>query len=252
MTPGASPMLLAVAVGLVAAVLFGAAAPRLAIVLMGRVRCRAAVAAGGSSHVEAVATHRWMSGPVPAIHPIARIAACGMFALVAGWGAAAALPGLAEPDAATAVLRFACWAILWFSLLAAALCDTAARVIPRETCIAIAGAGMALQLMSCGAAALLAGAVFGVVVMLLCATANRIGALLGKGVQVGGGDVRCMAALSLASGSAAFAGFASCFLVVALCALVGRATGKLKGAATVPLAPFFCVWLWTGAGGVLA
>lgn len=253
MIPDMQPVLLAiaVAVGLAAAVLIGAAAaPRLAVVLMGRVRCRTATAAGDSSHV-AVATHRWMSSPVPAIHPAARIAACGVFALAMGWGAVAFLPGLSGPDAWTVALRFACWMILWFALLTAALCDVAARVIPWETCVAIAGAGAALQLASCGLASLLAGAAFGAAVMFLCAAANRIGNRLGRGSQVGGGDVRCMAALSLASGSAAFAGFAACFLVVALFALAGLVLGKLKGAATVPLAPFFCVWLWVGAGGAL-
>ena len=252
MTSDAQSVLLVVvvSVGFVATVLIGAAAaPRLAVVLMGRVRCRATAAAGDPLRAETVATHRWMSGPIPVIHPIARIVACVAFALAVIWGADVSLSGLAGHGAGAAVVRFACWVMLWFALLTAALCDTAARVIPRETCFAIAGAGSALQLVSCGLASLFAGVVFGVVVALLCAVANRIGNRLGRGSQIGGGDVRCMAAL--ASGSAAFAGFAACFLVVALFALAGRVLGKLKGAATVPLAPFFCVWLWVGAGGVL-
>ena len=254
MTPDAQSVLLAIAVsvGFMATVLIGAAAaPRLAVVLMGRVRCRATAAAGDPLRAEAVVTHRWMSGPVPVIHPIARIATCGAFVLAVIWGADASLSGLAGHGAGAAVVRFACWVMLWFALLTAALCDAAARVIPWETCFAIAGAGSALQLVSCGLASLFAGVVFGVVVALLCAVANRIGNRLGRGSQIGGGDVRCMVALSLASGPAAFAGFAACFLVVALFAFAGRVLGKLKDAATVPLAPFFCVWLWVGAGGVL-
>lgn len=66
--------------------------------------------------------------------------------------------------------------------------------------------------------------------------------------MVGGGDVRCMAALSVASGFAAPAGFAACFLAAAVVALVKCVMGKARAGDAMPLAPYLCVWLWVGAG----
>ncbi len=64
----------------------------------------------------------------------------------------------------------------------------------------------------------------------------------------GGGDVRCMMALSLASGFGAFDGFAACFMAATAGIVVGVALHAIDPGTAVPLAPFFCVWAAFGMG----
>lgn len=179
-------------------------------------------------------------------------AACALaFGAACGWAAfASCAAGLAgQPRIAAGA---ACWLAVGAAVLLAAACDLAARAIPRETCWAVGAAGALLQMVTAGPAALAAGALFGGAVAALCALCNRMALRRGRACAVGGGDVRCMAALSLASGYDAFGGFALCFSVAAACAVAGVATRRLHPAATVPLAPFFCLWAAFGAGSVWA
>ena len=114
------------------------------------------------------------------------------------------------------------------SILLAAVCvgciarivvvDLAERRIPRQLCWAIAASGALLQLMVNGTSSVLQGALYGVVVVVVC---SIVSALLGKN-SIGGGDVRCMAALSLATGWGAPVGFLACFAVATPWALVQR------------------------------
>jgi len=87
--------------------------------------------------------------------------------------------------------------------------DLAERRIPRQLCWVIAASGALLQLMVNGTNSVLQGALCGVAVVVVC---NIVSALLGKN-SIGGGDVRCMAALSLATGWGAPVGFFACFAV---------------------------------------
>jgi len=96
--------------------------------------------------------------------------------------------------------------------------DLAERRIPRQLCWVIAASGALLQLLVNGTSSILQGTLCGVVVVVVC---NIVSALLGKN-SIGGGDVRCMAALSLATGWGAPVGFLACFAVAAPWALVQR------------------------------
>lgn len=177
--------------------------------------------------------------------------ACSLaFGAVCGWTAGAwcaAEPGQSMLVAVGAACRLA----LWAALLLAVACDLAARVIPRETCWIVGGAGTVLQLAVGGVGEVASGAAFGAACAALCALANRIAEGHGGDRMVGGGDIRCMAALSLTSGSHAFVGFAVCFGVAAAVALVGVAARRMSGKTALPLAPFFCLWAAFGAGGIL-
>lgn len=114
------------------------------------------------------------------------------------------------------------------SILLAAVCvgciarivvvDLAERRIPRQLCWAIAASGALLQLMVNGTNSVLQGALCGVAVVVVC---NIVSVLLGKN-SIGGGDVRCMAALSLATGWGAPVGFLACFAVATPWALAQR------------------------------
>ena len=66
-------------------------------------------------------------------------------------------------------------------------------------------------------------------------------------LQIGYGDVRCMAALSLASGVATPVGAALCYGGAAAFSLAGIAAGKLSWRSGIPMAPFLAAWLVGGA-----
>lgn len=153
----------------------------------------------------------------------------------AGWFGAVTLSG--SPAPACAALAF-CGAVM----AVVVACDMRARIIPLETCLALAVAGAALQLGVGGIDGLAAGALFGAVVIAGCAAANR---LLGRhgGAAVGHGDVRCMAALSLASGPAAPLGLFACYACAGAFSLAGLAAGRLTLRGGLPMAPFLALWL---------
>lgn len=195
---------------------------------------------------------------------------------------------LAVEGGVSPIVQAGCWVALWVLMACALQCDLAFRVIPREACWAMALLGAALQAVRSGGAGVAAGCLFAFGTTALCSGLNRVArwrirrkrtgrACEGEGrgaerlgcdaarawgdaqgspatcdsgasCMVGGGDVRCMAALSVASGFAAPAGFAACFLAAAVVALAKCAMGKARAGDAMPLAPYLCVWLWVGAG----
>lgn len=189
-----------------------------------------------------------------------RILAALMLAAASGWDvlrvpwilgseASCSMPFLSQAPAVRCGAAILCWFAMWTALATAVICDTSMRLIPRETCLAIGGAGAIFQGAAGGASALAAGAAFALLSMAACITLNACGRRLRGSPMVGGGDIRCMAALSVASGQMATAGFIACFSVAAAIAVAGCAAGKWKLSTPLPLAPFFCLWLAVGAGG---
>lgn len=136
-------------------------------------------------------------------------------------------------------------------MVAAVVCDLRARMLPLECCAVVAAAGAVFQVAVAGVAGLGAGLAFGLLVSVGCCAGNR---LMGKGgsAPVGWGDVRCMAALSLATGAGAPFGFAVCYVGAALFSLAGLAARRLSVRDGIPMAPFLAVWLVCGAGSALA
>lgn len=179
---------------------------------------------------------------------------CGVSAAVAtilvcrGGGA---LGGALSIDAAGIAALFL-WVGFHVALLMAALCDLGARLIPREASAAVAACGAMMQAFACGVGALAAGALFGAVCVALCMAANRAGRMFGRGEGIGGGDIACMAALSLASGASACAGCLLSFLAAVAFSLIGWGAGKMNGASTLPMAPFFYAWFLVASAGVLS
>lgn len=127
------------------------------------------------------------------------------------------------------------------------VCDLRARVIPLEACGLVAVAGTAFQLLACGPAGAAAGLGTALFVAAGSALANRLLGARCPGGAVGRGDVRCMGALSLATGAGARCGFAACYTLAGLAALAGCAVGKLKLGDGMPMAPFLSAWLACGA-----
>ena len=137
-------------------------------------------------------------------------------------------------------LRAFLLSICAFAMAVAVLCDVRARLIPFETCGVLAFAGSILQIQIGGFAGLTVGAVCAGVIMAGCGIANRM--LRRSGEAVGWGDVRCMGALSLASGELAPLGFALSYGLAALYGLCGLAARTLSWSDGMPMAPFFVAW----------
>ena len=131
------------------------------------------------------------------------------------------------------------------AMLVAVACDLKARMIPLECCAALAAAGGALQALAAGPAGLAAGLVFAAVAAGACLAANRV-AGRGRALPVGHGDIRCMAALSLATGAAAPAGLLACYMSAAAFSLAGLAARRLTLRSGIPMAPFLSLWLACG------
>lgn len=179
---------------------------------------------------------------------------CGISAAVAAilvCSGGGALGGALPVDAAGIAALFL-WVAFHVALLMAALCDLEARLIPWEASAAVAACGGMMQAFACGVEALAVGALFGAVCVVLCMAANKVGRMLGRGEGMGGGDVACMAALSLASGASACAGCVLSFLAAAAFSLIGWVAGKMNGASTLPMAPFFYAWFLVASAGVLS
>lgn len=178
-----------------------------------------------------------------------RIVCAFAFGFACGWTTCVSCAAGVAHDF-LAALSAAGWLTVWAAMVAAAACDVVARVIPREACWAIGVVGVLLQAVMVGLDAVAAGIAFGIVIVLFCLFCNRVLGGDGCGKMVGGGDMRCMMALSSASGFHAFDGFAACFLAAALIAVGGVILHKLRSGAELPLAPFFCLWAAFGVESV--
>ncbi len=144
------------------------------------------------------------------------------------------------------VAIFMCGLAVFLSMVLCVAVDVRERRIPRAYCYAIALAGSALQFVSFGMRGFLDGAVFGVFSVASALVLNR---LLSRGDSVdaiGGGDIRCMFALSLATGSYAPVGFSACFLCAAVFGLLAGRRSRDGGKRTMPLAPYLSLWLVCG------
>lgn len=160
----------------------------------------------------------------------------------AAGGALAFVTGSWLPGAALAVATTA--------MTVAVVCDLRARMVPLETCAVLALAGVAFQGSLVGVEGALAGGAFAAVVVAGCWAVNGLFGRTGN-APVGYGDVRCMAALSLASGFATPLGIAACYGSAAVFSLGGIAMRRLSFKSGIPMAPFLALWLLFGAGACM-
>lgn len=154
--------------------------------------------------------------------------------------------GCAVAWCAGSPLVAAALAVAATAMAAAVICDLQARIVPLEACAALAAAGVVFQASTAGLEGVLAGCAFAVFAVLCCLALNRLFGGAGR-TPVGYGDVRCMAALSLASGVATPLGAALCYGGAAAFSLAGIAAGKLSWRSGIPMAPFLAAWLVGGA-----
>ena len=121
--------------------------------------------------------------------------------------------------------------------------DVRKRIIPRKDCYLIALCGSLLQLGIKGLHAWLTGLGFGLVALLFCLSVEKVARRFSLRSNVlGGGDIRLIVALSLASGPYALWGAFGAALAALLWALAGIATSRLSLADTFPMAPCLACW----------
>lgn len=214
--------------------------------LLARVDLRMAAGCAAEMGEGASACGGTMRAATCSVSPGVRIICSGLLGVLVGWASCA--PCTADVHDPVLSGSVFCWLVALSSLVVAVACDVAARMIPLETCWAAGVFGTLFQMGVAGFRAVAAGAAFGLIVATLCFAANRWAIAKGRGKMVGGGDVRCMVALSLASGNAAFMGFGLCFFIAALFAGIGRILGVLHRGDVFPFAPFLCVWGLFGMG----
>lgn len=178
------------------------------------------------------------------------LGACGAAGIVWACEAACRSPTMLGAGAGTAcTAALLCTAVL--AVIVAAVCDIQARVIPLETCGIIAVVGALYQLVVHGMEGFAAGLLMAVLVWVGCAVANRLCRIRHPAGAVGRGDMRCMAALSLASGAGAFVGFVACYACAGLYAAVGCLSRRFTLCDGIPMAPFLAVWLVCGVTAVV-
>ncbi len=134
-----------------------------------------------------------------------------------------------------------------FAMSVAVVCDLRARTIPLEACGALAVTGAAFQFSTHGLFGVESGVLFAILVVSVSMAANRLFAFRHPRGVVGGGDLRCMGSLALATGPGAVCGFAVCYALAACAALLGCATKRLSWDAGMPMAPFLSAWLVFGS-----
>lgn len=121
--------------------------------------------------------------------------------------------------------------------------DVRRRIIPRKDCYLIALCGSMIQLGFGGVHAWLTGLVFGLMALLFCLGIEKAACHVRlRAGMVGGGDIRLIAALSLATGPWAVWGAFGSAIAAMLWALIGVATSRLSLRDTFPLAPCLACW----------
>ncbi len=161
----------------------------------------------------------------------------GLGVVLAAWFSGLAFCGLSTPAAVLLALGGAVMA-------AAVVCDMRARIIPLECCCALAVVGAAFQAFLMGAQGVAIGVAAAGVVLAASLAVNRFASR--GSCPIGFGDVRCMAALSVASGTGVLAGAAACYAVAAVVCAAGMACRKLGLKDGLPMAPFLSLWFAVG------
>lgn len=121
--------------------------------------------------------------------------------------------------------------------------DLKRRIIPRRDCYAIALSGTILQLLFGGLQAWFVGFGFGVAALVLCLSIDKLASRrCSKSIMLGGGDVRLIVALSLATGPWAVWGAFGAAIAALLWAITGLITSRLSLGDTFAMAPCLAWW----------
>lgn len=141
-------------------------------------------------------------------------------------------------------------AICAAGMAAAVLIDWVCGLIPVELCVIIAGAGLLYQASMHG----IEGVCVGLIAAVLIATTAWIAEWLVRRIArapsfteaVGGGDIRCMGALAIATGSGALFGCVVACCAALIAAFIRAFPHCSSGVHTFPFAPYLALWLPVG------
>ncbi len=140
-------------------------------------------------------------------------------------------------------------AVCFVAMLVGVVCDVRARMIPIECCVVLGTVGALYQVLHGGLTALGWGLAAATVVLIACWFACNV--LKSGSNAIGRGDIRCMFALALATGSCALTGAFACYVSAAVVSGVAVLTRKLSFDDGLPMAPFLALWLVFGGMVVL-
>lgn len=168
-----------------------------------------------------------------------RIAACAAAGVIGVWM-------LARGDSLVAVGL----ALLVVLVMAEAVrCDVAHRLVPRELCALMAVAGGAFQLLAFGWATFAGALVFAACAIALCCALSFLVRRLSDEEAtppLGGGDVRCIGAIAIATGRGAFLALGAGAIAAALFCTVRFVVRSPNRRRPIPLAPFLMLGLMVG------
>ena len=137
------------------------------------------------------------------------------------------------------VLQGALALVAGFACACAIESDVVYRYIPRELSFALLAAGFALQ--SAKPSSLVFGCFVGLLLVAVSVVANKTARKHEGFAFAGGGDIRMMLSLSVATGDGCLAGCFTCYAAALLWALAAR-----RAHSVFPMAPFFALWLLAG------
>lgn len=128
-------------------------------------------------------------------------------------------------------------------------CDVAHRLVPRELCALMAVVGGAFQLLAFGWAAFAGALVFAACAIALCCALSFFVRRLSDeeaAPPLGGGDVRCIGAIAIATGKGAFLALGAGAIAAALFCTVRFVVCSPNRRKPIPLAPFLMLGLMVG------
>ena len=124
--------------------------------------------------------------------------------------------------------------------------DLMTRLISIRACEVLGAAGALYQLSLFGLGGLGASLLSMAAITIVNVIVNGLFQYRGHGQSVGGGDVRCMAALALATGRGCIVGALACCIVAVVWAAAMQMMGQRDKDEPFAFAPFMAVWLVVG------
>ena len=124
--------------------------------------------------------------------------------------------------------------------------DLTTRLISTRACQVLGIAGAMLQLLIAGLDGLVVGLFSMVAITVINIAINAIAHSRLQDRGIGGGDVRCMAAIALATGRGCIMGVLSCCVIAVMWALAMQVVGLRDRDEPFAFAPFMAIWLVVG------
>lgn len=132
------------------------------------------------------------------------------------------------------------------SMVHIVLSDVRTRLISTRACRILGISGAIYQLANAGIGGLAVGLLSAMAITVANIVFDAVARFRFNGYGIGGGDVRCMAAIALATGQGCFVGALFCCGVAIVWASAMQAKGLRNRGEPFAFAPFMAIWLGVG------